>query len=146
MTIVVRELGEIKLDKLARLRICESLGDVWTWAISAPVQATQPPLAARTMPQRLAMLKEEIHRIQVSLVEQCEVMDAMAKDLSRFTICAAKGISQLLDSARAAYMRYSETHVPYQRHMVRQRTGEASTLQPHLTRTSQTLDLFPLLF
>ncbi|GJU07169.1 hypothetical protein Tco_1123599 [Tanacetum coccineum] len=125
-TIVVRELGKIDLDELARLHICESLGDVWTWvaprperqpiamagalglaegasdekegdqAVFAPVQAPQPPPAARTMPQRLAKLDEEVHRIQVSLGEHREVMDAMARDLSR--------------------------------RKVRQRTGEASTL------------------
>ncbi|GKE96345.1 hypothetical protein Tco_1581200, partial [Tanacetum coccineum] len=39
----------------------------------------------------------------------------------------ASGISQLLDASGAAYMRYSETYVPYQRRMVRQSTGEAST-------------------
>ncbi|GJS10943.1 hypothetical protein Tco_0367739 [Tanacetum coccineum] len=54
-------------------------------------------------------------------------MDAMAKDLSRFTVWAAGGISQLLDSARATYVRYFETYVPYQRRRVRQRTGDAST-------------------
>ncbi|GJZ48001.1 hypothetical protein Tco_0601833 [Tanacetum coccineum] len=56
-----------------------------------------------------------------------EVMDAMARDLSRFTMWAAGGISQLLDSAGATYVRYSETRVPYQRRRVRQRTGDAST-------------------
>nr|GEU97146.1 hypothetical protein [Tanacetum cinerariifolium] len=85
--------------------------------------------ATRTMPQRLDRLEEEeVHGIQVSLGEQREVVDVMARDLSRFTVWAAGGISQLLDSARAAYTRYSTTHVPYQRRRVRQRTGEASTL------------------
>ncbi|GKE24254.1 hypothetical protein Tco_1435766, partial [Tanacetum coccineum] len=37
------------------------------------------------------------------------------------------GHTQLLDSAGATYIWYSKTHVPYQRHRVRQRTGEAST-------------------
>ncbi|GKF35229.1 hypothetical protein Tco_0108429 [Tanacetum coccineum] len=44
-----------------------------------------------------------------------------------FIVWAAEGILQLLDSAEAVYTRYSKTHVPYQRHRVRQRTGEANT-------------------
>ncbi|GKC16066.1 hypothetical protein Tco_1012848 [Tanacetum coccineum] len=99
-------------------------------AVPAPAQAPQPPLAAgpaRTMAQRLARVEEEVHKIQGALGEQREVMDAMAKDLSRFTVWAVVGISHLLDSAGATYVLYSETHVPYQRRRVRQRTGEAST-------------------
>ncbi|GKA14359.1 hypothetical protein Tco_0694005 [Tanacetum coccineum] len=67
----------------------------------APVQAPQPPPPARTMPQRIARLEEDVHEIRVALGEQREVMDAMARDFSRFTVWAARGISQLLDSARA---------------------------------------------
>nr|GFA13752.1 hypothetical protein [Tanacetum cinerariifolium] len=84
---------------------------------------------ARTMPQRLARLEEEVHGIQVSVGEQCEVVDAIAKDLSRFTVWAAGGISQLLALAGAIYMRYFETHVPYQRR-VQCRTDDATTLAP----------------
>ncbi|GJW08755.1 putative reverse transcriptase domain-containing protein [Tanacetum coccineum] len=71
--------------------------------------------------------QEEVHEIREALGEQCEVMDVMARDLSRFTVWAAGGISQLLDSVGATYIRYSETHVPYQRCRVRQRTDGAST-------------------
>nr|GEW00259.1 hypothetical protein [Tanacetum cinerariifolium] len=84
-TIVVRELGEIDLAELARLHICASLGDVWT--------------------SRLARLEEEVHRIWVSLGKQHEVIDAMARDLSRFIVWAAGGLSQLLDSAGASCTR-----------------------------------------
>ncbi|GJT47955.1 hypothetical protein Tco_0974112 [Tanacetum coccineum] len=61
-------------------------------ATSAPVHAAQPPPAARTISQRLARLKEDVHRIQVSLGEWCEVMDAMAEDFYRFTVWAAGGL------------------------------------------------------
>ncbi|GJT74856.1 hypothetical protein Tco_1041581 [Tanacetum coccineum] len=70
---------------------------------------------------------EEVHEIREALGEQRKVMDVMARDLSRFTVWAVGGISQLLDSAGATYIRYSETHVPYQRCRVRQRTDGAST-------------------
>ncbi|GJY99996.1 hypothetical protein Tco_0517426 [Tanacetum coccineum] len=56
---------------------------------------------------------EEVHEIRGTLGEQRKVMEAMARDLSRFTVWAARGISQLLDSVGATYVRYSEIHVPY---------------------------------
>ncbi|GJZ91595.1 hypothetical protein Tco_0663522 [Tanacetum coccineum] len=89
-----------------------------------------PP--AQTMAQRLARVEEEVHEIRGSLGEQHEVMDVMARDLSRFIVWAAGGISQLLDFAGATYVWYSKTHVPYQRRRVRQRTRDASTsAAPH---------------
>ncbi|GJZ11734.1 hypothetical protein Tco_0546493, partial [Tanacetum coccineum] len=96
-------------------------------AVPAPVQAPPPPPAtARTMPQRMARLEEDVHEIRRALAEQREVIGAMARDFSRFTVWAASGIAHLLDSARVTYMPYSETRIPYQ-HRVRHRTGEAST-------------------
>ncbi|GJY63560.1 hypothetical protein Tco_0465020 [Tanacetum coccineum] len=40
---------------------------------------------------------------------------------------AITGLVRMMDRAGVAYVPYSETHVPYQRCQVRQRTGEAST-------------------
>ncbi|GKE90298.1 hypothetical protein Tco_1567773, partial [Tanacetum coccineum] len=68
-------------------------------AVPAPAQAPQPPPAAglaRNMPQRMARLEEDVHEIRGALTEQRKVIDAMAKDLSRFTIWAAGDIAQLL--------------------------------------------------
>ncbi|GKG25067.1 hypothetical protein Tco_0395695, partial [Tanacetum coccineum] len=98
------------MDEFVRLQICEELGDTQAWvapglerqqiatasapeaakdasvvddgslAVPAPVQAPQPPPTtrpARSMPQRM----------------------------SRFTVWAAGGITQLLDSARATCVR-----------------------------------------
>ncbi|GKD11154.1 hypothetical protein Tco_1190839 [Tanacetum coccineum] len=96
-------------------------------AVSAPVQGPPPPPAAvRTMPQRMVRLEEDVHEIRRALAEQREVTGAMARDFSRFTVWAASGIAQLLDSARVTYTPYFETHVPYQRR-VRRRTDGAST-------------------
>nr|GEZ46813.1 hypothetical protein [Tanacetum cinerariifolium] len=53
-------------------------------AIPAPSQAPQP--SAWTMAQRLAKVEEEVHEIQGGLGEQREVKNAMARDLSRFTV------------------------------------------------------------
>ncbi|GKA49240.1 hypothetical protein Tco_0742198 [Tanacetum coccineum] len=77
--------------------------------------------------QAIPSLVQEVHGIQESLAEQREVMETMARDFFRFTIWAASSLSQLLDATGATYKRYSDTHVPYQRRMVRHRTGEAST-------------------
>ncbi|GJS54627.1 hypothetical protein Tco_0627989 [Tanacetum coccineum] len=130
------------------LNICVRLSDTWAWvapgperqqvatagapeaaedapadvegvpAAPAPVQAAQPPPAARTISQRLARLDEDVYGIQ-----------------------AAGGISQLLDSARATYTRYYKTHVPYQRRRVRRRTGDASTSTAQLIFTCVYYDM-----
>nr|GEW67804.1 hypothetical protein [Tanacetum cinerariifolium] len=76
-------------------------------AVPAPAQAPQPPLAtgpARTMAQRLVRVEEEVHEIQGALGEHREAMDAMARDLFRFTVWVARGISHLLDSVGATYV------------------------------------------
>ncbi|GKE02284.1 hypothetical protein Tco_1390267 [Tanacetum coccineum] len=69
-------------------------------AVLAPVHAPSPPAAAaRTMPQRMARLEKDVHEICEELAEQREVIGAMARDFSRFTVRATSGIAQLLDSA-----------------------------------------------
>nr|GEW17828.1 hypothetical protein [Tanacetum cinerariifolium] len=95
-------------------------------AIPAPVQAPQPPRAARTIPHRMARLEEDVHKIHRVLAEQREVIDAMARDFSIFTVWAAGGITHLLDSTKASYTPYFVTHIPYQRR-IRRRTNNAST-------------------
>ncbi|GJS77868.1 hypothetical protein Tco_0727749, partial [Tanacetum coccineum] len=108
-----------------------SVVDEGASAVPAPAHAPQAPPTtagpAKTMSQRLARMEDEVHEIRGSLGEQREVMDTMAKDLSRFTVWAVGGISQLLDFAGATYVRYSETHVPYQRRRVREMISNAST-------------------
>ncbi|GKB31190.1 hypothetical protein Tco_0870591 [Tanacetum coccineum] len=111
LTVIVRDLLEIDMDELpvataGAFEIAEGASDVveGDQAISTPVQVPQPPPAARTISQRLARLEEDVHGIQVSLREQREVVDAMARDFSKFTVWVAKGISQLLDSVRATYV------------------------------------------
>ncbi|GJW75662.1 kinase-like domain-containing protein [Tanacetum coccineum] len=64
-----------------------SVVDEGDQAIPTPVQALPPPpAAARTMPQRMARLEEDVHEIRRALAEQREVIGAMAKDFSRFTV------------------------------------------------------------
>ncbi|GJT83461.1 hypothetical protein Tco_1057803 [Tanacetum coccineum] len=94
-----------------------------------PVQEPPPPppAPARTMPQRMARLKDDIDEIRGALTEQREVIDAMACDFSRFSTWAITGLARMMDWAGVAYVPYSKTYVPYQRRRVRQRTGEANT-------------------
>ncbi|GKE46736.1 hypothetical protein Tco_1477994 [Tanacetum coccineum] len=76
----------------------EDVVDEGDQAVLAPVQAPPPtPAIARTMPQRMARLEEDVHDIHGALAEQREVISAMARDFSRFTIWVAGGIAQLLD-------------------------------------------------
>ncbi|GKE37155.1 hypothetical protein Tco_1460560 [Tanacetum coccineum] len=100
-------------------------------AVLAPVYAPQqppppPPAPARTIPQRMARLKEDVHEIRGALTEQREVIDAMARDFYRFSTWVTTGLGRMMDSAGVTYTPYSQTHMSYQRR-VRQRTGKAST-------------------
>nr|GEY85989.1 hypothetical protein [Tanacetum cinerariifolium] len=126
LTVVVGELRVINMDELARLRICERLGDTWAWvaprperqqvaaagapevvegtsALAVPAPLPLPPgpqataPATRTMPQMIVRLKEEVHRFRESLEGQREVLDAMSQDFSRFTTWTVGRLSQLLD-------------------------------------------------
>ncbi|GKE60157.1 hypothetical protein Tco_1510524 [Tanacetum coccineum] len=92
-----------------------------------PVQAPPPPAPARTMPQRKAKLEEDVHEMRGALTEQCGVINVMACDFSRFSTSAVTGLAWMMDRAGVSYVPYFETHVPYQRFLVRQRTGKAST-------------------
>ncbi|GJT10824.1 hypothetical protein Tco_0857866 [Tanacetum coccineum] len=67
--------------------------------IQAPRQPPPPPATARTMPQRMAILEENVYEIRRVLAEQNEVIGAMARDFSRFIVWAASSIAQILDSA-----------------------------------------------
>ncbi|GKC92764.1 hypothetical protein Tco_1158206, partial [Tanacetum coccineum] len=104
----------------------------------APEQAPQqpplpPPAHARTMPQRMARLEEDMHEIRQGLTEQREVIDTITRDFSRFSTWVTTGLGQMMDRAGVAYTLYAQTRVSYQRR-VRQRTGEAAP--PQLSRTS----------
>ncbi|GKB78911.1 hypothetical protein Tco_0945806 [Tanacetum coccineum] len=136
LTMIVRELSVINMAELVRLQIYEDIDDTCAWVASglerqldatagAPRAAEDAP-AADEGDQRMARLEEDMHEIRGALVEQREVIDVMARDFSRFTVWAAGGITQLLDSTGASYTSYSKTYIPYQRR-VKRRTDAAST-------------------
>ncbi|GKE11713.1 hypothetical protein Tco_1415264 [Tanacetum coccineum] len=94
----------------------------------APVQAPPPPppAAARTMPQRMARLEEDVHEIRGTLAEQCEVISAMGLDFSRFCTWTTTSLVRMMDGAGVTYTSYSKTPREYTRR-VRCRTEGVST-------------------
>ncbi|GKB00630.1 hypothetical protein Tco_0828623, partial [Tanacetum coccineum] len=157
LTVIAPELPIIDMGELVRLQIYMEVDDTWAWVAMgperqpdaatgaprvaqdapivdeggqddpAPIHAPPPPTAARTMPQRMARLDEDVHKIYGALTEQREVIDTMARDFSKFSTWAVTSLARMMDMAKVTYVPYSETYVPYQRCRVRQRTGEAST-------------------
>ncbi|GKD10015.1 hypothetical protein Tco_1189700, partial [Tanacetum coccineum] len=115
----MRELPVIDMAELVRLQICEEIDDTWAWVALGPERqpdaAAGTPRAAEDAPVvDEARLEEDVHEIRRALAEQREMIGAMARDFSRFTVWAASGIAQLLDSDRVTYTPYSKTHIPYQ--------------------------------
>ncbi|GKE88109.1 hypothetical protein Tco_1565584 [Tanacetum coccineum] len=81
-------------------------------AVPAPVHAPQqpplpPPAPARTMPQMMARLEEDVHKIRGALTEQREVIDAMARDFYRFSTWVTTGLGRMMDMAGVTYTPYS---------------------------------------
>ncbi|GKA64788.1 hypothetical protein Tco_0764495 [Tanacetum coccineum] len=98
LSVISRVLPVIDLDEIAE---GAPNVDEGAHAIPSPIQAPQLPLAAaltRTMAQRLSRLEEEVHNLR--------------GDMDRIGV---------------RYMTYADTHVPYQRRRVRQRTREVCT-------------------
>ncbi|GKF04206.1 hypothetical protein Tco_0034874 [Tanacetum coccineum] len=88
LTIIAPKLLIIDMAKLVRLQICEQLDDTWALvamglerqpdaAAGAPGAPPPAAAAARTMPQKMARLEEDVHEIRRALTEQREVIDAM---------------------------------------------------------------------
>ncbi|GKF44917.1 hypothetical protein Tco_0131469, partial [Tanacetum coccineum] len=83
LTVIAPELSIIDMAELVRLQICEQLDDTWAWvamgperqldaAASAPGVASPPLATARTMPQRMDILEDDMHEIRGTLAEQRE--------------------------------------------------------------------------
>ncbi|GKD31852.1 hypothetical protein Tco_1242630 [Tanacetum coccineum] len=78
------------------------------------------------MPQRMARLEEDVHKIRRTLAEQREVISVMACDFSRLCTWTTTSLAQMMDRAGVTYVSYSETPREYTRR-VRRRTDGAST-------------------
>ncbi|GKC78725.1 hypothetical protein Tco_1129499 [Tanacetum coccineum] len=126
LTVIVPELPIIDMAELMRLQIYVDIDDTWAWAPQHP-PPPPPPAAARTMPQRMARLEEDVHEIRGTLTRQREVIDAMAHDFLRFSTWVTTSLARMMDMASVTYTSYSVTPREYERRRVRQRTGEANT-------------------
>ncbi|GJX29638.1 hypothetical protein Tco_0237717 [Tanacetum coccineum] len=125
LTVIAPELPIIDMAELVRLQITEDapIVDEGGQADPTPIHAPPPPPAlARIIPQRMARLEEDVHKIRGVLTEQREVTDAMAYDFSRFSTWVTNGLGRMMDRAGVTYVAYAQTRVSYQRR-VRQRTG-----------------------
>ncbi|GJZ06005.1 hypothetical protein Tco_0539798 [Tanacetum coccineum] len=127
LIVIAPELPIIDMAELVRLQICREIDDTWAWANPAPVQAPPPPPApARTMPQIMDRLEEDVYEIRGTLVEQRKVISVMACDISRFYTWTTTSLARMIERSGVSYTSYSHTPREYQRH-AKQRTGEAST-------------------
>ncbi|GJT10175.1 hypothetical protein Tco_0857217 [Tanacetum coccineum] len=95
LTVIAPELSIIDMAELDALVIDEG-----GQANPTPVQAPPlPPAAARTMPQRMARLEEDVHEIRGTLAEQHDVISAMAHDFSRFCTWTTTSLVRMMDRA-----------------------------------------------
>ncbi|GJZ03114.1 hypothetical protein Tco_0521075 [Tanacetum coccineum] len=105
-------------------------------AVSAPVQAPQqppppPPAAARTMPQRLGRLEEEVQGLRRDVGSLRGLVERSMTDQGRFSTWMMSCMAQLMDASGLTYQAFDGTFrgsspAAFQRR-TRQRTGEAST-------------------
>ncbi|GJY66019.1 hypothetical protein Tco_0468257 [Tanacetum coccineum] len=126
---LAEHFGLLTAEILRRLTIIAPELPIIDMAELAPPHPP-PPAAARTMPQRMARLEEDVYKIHGELTEQREVIDAMARDFSRFCTWTTTSLARMMDRAGVTYMSYSQTLREYQRR-VRCRTDDASTSDIH---------------
>nr|GEU40059.1 hypothetical protein [Tanacetum cinerariifolium] len=126
LTVIVRDLLVIDITELVRLQICEELVDTWAWV--APRLERQPDAAAGALVDARGAPDIDEGAQAIPAPTQAPQPPLATGPAQTMAPRLARVEEELLDSAGATYVRYSETHVPYQRCRVRQRTGEASTL------------------
>ncbi|GJR06625.1 putative reverse transcriptase domain-containing protein [Tanacetum coccineum] len=105
-------------------------------AISAPMQAPQqppppPPTAARTMPQRLGRLEEEMQGLRRDVGSLRGLVKRSMTDQGRFSTWMISCIAQLMEASVLTYQAFDGTFrgsslAAFQRR-TKQRTGKAST-------------------
>ncbi|GJZ55130.1 hypothetical protein Tco_0610323 [Tanacetum coccineum] len=86
---------------LRGMDICVDINDTWAWVAMGPKRqpddAADAPGVAQDAPAvdegRMARLEEDVHEIRGALAKKREVIGAMARDFSRFTVWAASRIT-----------------------------------------------------
>ncbi|GKB54669.1 hypothetical protein Tco_0905422, partial [Tanacetum coccineum] len=118
--------GLLAADILGGLTVIAPELSIIDMADPAPVQAPPPPAAARTIPQRMVRLEEDVHEIRGTLAKQREVISTMARDFSRYCTWTTTSLARMMDMTGMTYTSYSQTPREYTRR-VRHRTNGAST-------------------
>ncbi|GKD98133.1 hypothetical protein Tco_1382030, partial [Tanacetum coccineum] len=113
LSVIARELPVIDMDELGT----EGAPTIDEAVQAVPAPQPNPATApTRTMPQRISRLEEEVHGLRErerELGEQCEVLDTINQDFSRFTTWTVGRLSQLLDASGMSYTSYGDYHIPY---------------------------------
>ncbi|GKE33839.1 hypothetical protein Tco_1453161 [Tanacetum coccineum] len=85
-------------------------------AAGAPEDA---PIDDEGSQARMVKLEEDVHEIRGALTKQGEVIDAMARDFSRFSTWVVTSLARMMDRACVTYTSYFKTPREYQRRRVR---------------------------
>ncbi|GJW62157.1 hypothetical protein Tco_0111492 [Tanacetum coccineum] len=158
LTVIAPELLIIDMGEMVRFQIYMEVDDTWAWVSmgperlfcthEAPQQPTPPPPAtARTMPQRLGRLEEEVQGLRRDVGTLRGLVERSMIDQGRFSNIGDDFhvMAQLMDASglnTRHSMGLSEgAHLQHSREFyTRQRTGEASTSAAQQTHSSQTHD------
>ncbi|GJY80260.1 hypothetical protein Tco_0493011 [Tanacetum coccineum] len=119
LTVIAPELLIIDMGELVRLQICTS---------AAPLS---PLAAARTMPQRLGRLEEEVQGLCRDVRSLHGLVERSMTDQGRFSTWMMSCMAQLMDASGLTYQAFDGTFrgsspTAFQRR-TRQKTSEAST-------------------
>ncbi|GJU64935.1 hypothetical protein Tco_1246770 [Tanacetum coccineum] len=121
LTVISPELLIIDMAKLhdttARsLAVAEDapVVDKGDQAVLAPVQAPQqpppsPPAAARTMPQRLGRLEEDVQGLRRDVGSLCGLVERSMTDQGRFSTWLMTCMTQLMDASELTYQAFDGT-------------------------------------
>ncbi|GJZ41844.1 hypothetical protein Tco_0588730 [Tanacetum coccineum] len=90
-------------------------------AAGAPEDA---PIDDEGSQARMVKLEEDVHEIRGALTKQGEVIDAMARDFSRFSTWVVTSLARMMDRACVTYTSYFKTPREYQRRRVRTRLAD----------------------
>ncbi|GJY76638.1 hypothetical protein Tco_0481754 [Tanacetum coccineum] len=110
LTVIAPKLQIINMAELVRLQICMEVDDTWAWvamglerqpdamagATRAPQQPPPPPSAARTMPQRLGRLEEEVQGLRRDIGSLRGLVERSMTDQGRFSTWMISCMAQLM--------------------------------------------------
>ncbi|GJQ94362.1 hypothetical protein Tco_0005501 [Tanacetum coccineum] len=107
LMVITPELPIINMGELVILQICMEVDDTWAWA---PQQPPPPPLtAARTMPQRLGRLEEEVQGLRRDVGNLYGLVERLMTDHGRFSTWMMSRMAQLMDASRLTYQAFDGT-------------------------------------